>query len=64
MGHGNMDLIPIQMKNDVTPITQGKHTIPIHFKKLFKKKIKYMRDIGLIEGRCQWANVWAGYITW
>ena len=64
MGHGNMDLIPIQMKEDVMPITQGKHTIPIHFKKLFKKKIKYMRDIGLIEGRCQWANVLAGYITW
>ena len=50
-----MDLILIQMKEDVTPITQGKHTIPIHFKKLFKKKIKYMRDIGLIEGR--WKHV-------
>ena len=52
-----MDLILIQMKEDITPITKGKHTILIHFKKLFKKKIKYMRDNGLMEGRFQRANV-------
>ena len=54
----------IQMKEDVMPITQGRHPIPIQFKKPVKRKIEYIRDNRLVERRFHRENVRARYITW
>ena len=59
MGQVNTESIHIQMKEDMTPITQGKYPIPIQFKKAVKQKIEYWwRD------RFHLASVKGGSTTW
>ena len=50
MGRANTEPIHIKMKDDVTPIAQGKRPIPHQFLKPFIKKMEYMKENGLVEG--------------
>ena len=48
MGRAKIDPIHIQMKDEITPIAQGK--CPIHFRHAVHEKLQYMKENGLVEG--------------
>ena len=50
MGRAKVDPIHIAMKEDLTPVAQGKRPIPIQFKDTVQKKLEDMKANGLIEG--------------
>ena len=50
MGRAKVDPIHINMRNEMTPIAQGKRPIPEQFKEAVNEKLLYMKDNGLIEG--------------
>ena len=50
MGGAKVDPIHIQIKEGAVPITQDKRPIPMQFQAATLKKLKELKDNGLIEG--------------